>query len=253
LEIQLFAFGDCFGIDGIIVRSKKDYKKALAHVDSLYTDDFIKEYKEKISTRNKKQTERSKRLAERRKNELDDILKTIEPQKLNKFKWSPKVSRNDIKRLYDLNAKLIYNDELADKVGFTLYTRCLQGRDETILHENGKLLCHNCKKICVSPANGIIICSCGYAYIFREYRTNFNKNSMPSRSATPFFNEFITKWERAKTYHEKMLAIDYIIHECHLNMISNVKRGFAGVNLIEGTKRQVSELILGLAYGGIAL
>jgi len=32
-------------------------------------------------------------------------------------------------------------------------------------------------------------------------------------------------------------------------MISNVKRCFAGCNLIEGTKKQVSELILDLAYG----
>jgi len=242
-------FDDCFEIDGIIIRNKDDYQKALTYVDSLYTDEFIKDYKEKVSIRNKKQVERSKRLAERRKNELNKILETIEPEKLNKFKWSPKVPRNDIKRLYDLNAKFIYNEELVDKVGYTFYARCLQGRDETILYESGKILCHNCKEICTFPADGFVVCSCGYAYISREYRTSFNRNSMPSRSATPFFNEFINKWSQAKTYHEKMLAIDYIIHECHLNMISNVKRCFAGLNLIEGTKKQVTGLILELAYG----
>lgn len=78
---------------------------------------------------------------------------------------------------------------------------------------------------------------------------SFNTNSMPSRSATPFFNEFIDKWPSAKGYAEKMRLIDWVIHECHVNMLSGVKRHFAGINLIEGTKQQVSELILSLAYG----
>ena len=245
---NVYIYDDSFGIDEIIVRNKKDYHKALVYVDSLYKDDFIKLYKEKISIRNKKQAERSKRLTKRRKEELDKILININPEKLNKFKWSPCVSRDSIKKLYKLNADFIYDVELVDMVGFTLYARCVQGRDEALLYNEGKLLCHNCKRICISPANGIVVCKCGYTYIFREYRMSFNRNGMPSRSATPFFNEFIEKWERAKTYHDKMQAIDYVIHECHLNLISNVKRNFAGCNLIQGNKNQVSELILDLAY-----
>lgn len=245
---NVYIFDDCFGIDEIVVRNEEDYQKALAHVASLYTDGFIRKSKEKISIRNKKQAERSKRLMARRKEELNKILESVEPEKLNKFRWSSCVSRDSIKKLYRLNAKLIYDEELVDEVGFAIYARCLQGRDETILNYSGKLLCHNCRKVHVSPANGIIACSCGYTYIFHEYRKSFQKAKMPSGSATPFFNEFINKWERAKTYHDKMLAIDYVIHECHLNMISNVKRGFAGCNLIQGTKKQVSELILELAY-----
>jgi len=183
-----------------------------------------------------------------RKEELNKILERVEPEKLNKFKWTPCVSRHSIKRLYNLDAKLVYDEELVDEVGYAMYARCLQGRDETILNYSGKLLCHNCRTVHVSPANGIITCSCGYTYIFHEYRKSFQKARMPSGAATPFFNEFINKWERAKTYQDKMLAIDYVIHECHLNMISNVKRGFAGCNLIQGNKKQVSEFILELAY-----
>ncbi|MCL2820648.1 MAG: hypothetical protein FWD38_07445 [Oscillospiraceae bacterium] len=245
---NVYIFDDCFGIDEIVVKSREDYIKAIAHVNSLYTDDFLKEYEEKRLKRNAKQAERGKRLMARRKEELNKVLESIEPEKLNKFKWSPCVSRHSIKRLYNLNAKLIYDEELADEVGYTMYARCLQGRDETTLNYSGKLLCHNCKKVHISPSNGVILCSCGYTYIFHEYRKSFQKARMPSGAATPFFNEFISKWEKAKTYHDKMLAIDYVIHECHLNMISNVKRSFAGCNLIQGTKKQVSELILDLAY-----
>ncbi|MCL2203237.1 MAG: hypothetical protein FWB88_04800 [Defluviitaleaceae bacterium] len=245
---NVYIFDDCFGIDKIIVKSKADYQTALVYVASIYTDDFIRETKEKISIRNKKQAERSKRLMVRRKEELNKILESVEPEKLNRFRWSPCVSRESIKKLHNLDAKRIYDEELVDEVGYAMYARCLQGRDETLLNYNGKLLCHNCRKVHVSPANGIISCSCGHTYIFREYRKSFQKAKMPSGSATPFFNEFINKWERAKTYQDKMLSIDYVIHECHVNMISNVKRGFAGCNLIQGNKKQVSELILELAY-----
>ena len=75
------------------------------------------------------------------------------------------------------------------------------------------------------------------------------RDRLPSGSATPFFHEFISKWEKAKTYKEKMLAIDYVIHECHVDMITNMKRHFAGCDLIKGNRKQVSELILTLAYG----
>ena len=104
---NVYIYDDSFGIDGIIVRNKKDYQRALAYVDLLYTDDFIKIYKEKISIRNKKQSERSKSLTKRRKNELDKILMNINPEKLNKLKWSPCVPRDSIKKLYKLNAKFI--------------------------------------------------------------------------------------------------------------------------------------------------
>jgi hypothetical protein len=77
---------------------------------------------------------------------------------------------------------------------------------------------------------------------------SFNKNGMPSRSATPFFNEFIEKWPSAKDYAEKMRLIDWVIHQCHLNMLSGVTRGFAAKNLFEGSKKELHDLILQLAY-----
>jgi len=245
---NVYILDGCFGIDGLTVRNGEDCQKAINYVDSLYTDDFLNELREKRLKRNAKQAERGKHLAARKKDELDKILENIESEKLNKFHWSPRVSRSSIKKLYELSAKLIYDEELVDEVGYTLFARCLQGRDEPRLYHKGKLLCHNCKEICICPPNGLIVCQCGYAYTFREYRISFQRNRMPTGSAAPFYNKFISKWTKAKTYHDKMLAIDYVIHECHLDMISNVKRRFAGCDLIQGNRKQVSELILDLAY-----
>jgi len=239
---------DGFMINNIIVRIESDMNTAIFYVNSLFTPESKDKIKKKILLRNQKQKERSKRRMEREKNERDYIVTSIDQQKLNKFIWSPRISQGKIKRLYELDAKMIFDDDLVDEVGFTLYTRCLQGRDERILANENKLKCHHCRKINNVPANGKIFCSCGYGYIFREYMRSFNENGMPSRSATPFFNEFIDKWSKTKTYRDKMQAIDYVIHECHLDMLSGVKRGFAGQNLIEGTREQITDLILNLAY-----
>ncbi|OGO91708.1 MAG: hypothetical protein A2Y17_13095 [Clostridiales bacterium GWF2_38_85] len=239
---------DGFMINDIIVKSESDVEKAISYINSLFTPEFIDKIEQKIIQRNQKQRERSKRLLEREKNEKNDFLENVNPKMLNKFIWSPRISQSKIRSLYQTNAKGICDDVLVDEVGFTLYARCLQGRDEHLLANEGKLKCHHCRKVNISPSNGLIICSCGYAYIFREYMRSFNKDGMLSRSATPFFNKFIDMWSIANTYYDKIKAIDFVIHECHLNMMSGVTRGFAGRNLIEGTGEQLHELILSLAY-----
>jgi hypothetical protein len=238
---------DAFYIDNILVNDKNSMQNAYEYVDSLYTLDFIRQFNEKIEKRNKEQSKRSRRLYQDEKNELKEILKKVSSDKLNQFRWSPKVPLEYLKRLYRDDAKMLFNDELVDEVGYMLYTRCLQGRDERLLANEGKLKCHHCGKILIKTNSQLLQCDCGYAYIFREYMRNFNKNRMPSRSATPFFNEFIAKWPLAKDYSEKMRLIDWVIHQCHLNMLSGVTRGFAGTNLIQGTGEDVRNLILALA------
>jgi hypothetical protein len=243
---------DCFYIDNICVENIMGVKKAIEYTRSLYTQDFINNFEEKIKTRNKKQMARSKQRVKNEKEELEIFVKRIDPAKLNKFKWSPKISIRHLIQLYKNDAQRIIDSELLNEVGFTFYARCLQGRDENLLGHKGKLKCHNCREILTSPESGIIECKCGHSYVFREYMRSFNRNSMPSRSATPFFNKFIEEWPKMKSDVEKMRLIDWIIHECHLNMLSGVKRGFAGLNLIEGSKDQVVELINQLAYGDIS-
>jgi hypothetical protein len=46
-----------------------------------------------------------------------------------------------------------------------------------------------------------------------------------------------------------MRLIDELIHEFHINLVSGIKGRFVGINLIEGSKKQIVDLILTLAYG----
>jgi hypothetical protein len=245
---KVIILDDSFMIDNIRVHDEPSMGRAFDYVASLYTPAFIEQFQEKIETRNRKQAERARLAAQREKSELEEILKNVPGDKLNQFKWSPKVPPAYLKRLYREDAKLLQNEELVDEVGYLFYARCLQGRDERLLANENKLKCHHCGKILVKTNRQFLPCDCGYAYIFSEYMRSFNKNSMPSRSATPFFNEFIEKWPLAKGYSEKMRLIDWVIHECHLNMFSGVKRGQAGINLIAGSKKDVRDLIVALAF-----
>ena len=38
--------------------------------------------------------------------------------------WAPRVQKSKIKRLYDLDAKGIFDDEFLDEVGYALRSRC---------------------------------------------------------------------------------------------------------------------------------
>jgi len=113
--------------------------------------------------------------------------------------------------------------------------------------DSKKMKCHNCGNI-LSGKKGLIECGCGGQYLFRDYMRSFRANNMPTGAASHIFNRFIDNWPKARVYNDKMRLIDNLIHEFHINLASGVKGRFVGINLIEGTKRQIGELILSLAY-----
>jgi len=44
-----------------------------------------------------------------------------------------------------------------------------------------------------------------------------------------------------------MLLIDWLVHECHVTLMSGEKGRSVCVNLIEGTLKQISDLIMKIA------
>lgn len=239
---------DGFRVQGVEVRDAAGIQEALAVADGMHDAAFLARYEEAVAQRNAAQAERSRQRAERERAEQEIFLQKVSKDRLNQFRWSPKVPRETIRRLYQSHAQGRLDETLLDDVGIAIYLRCLQGRDERLLADVGKLKCHGCGAILSYENEGKLLCECGQGYIFREYMRSFNRNSMPSRSGTAVFNEFLQRWPSAHTPNDKMLLLDWLIHQCHLNLLSGVKRDFLGVNLIEGSKKQVGELIEQLAY-----
>ncbi len=236
-----------FHVEGIVVCDAKSYEKAILHVDTSYPS-FKTNYESMAAEKIARQTERTKQRVEREKQEVAAMTDRIIPEKFNRYRWLPKVTRRDLIRLYSADSKGLPDEELVDEIGFTLYARCVQGRDTWLDIEAGQLKCHHCKSM-LNYKKGLMQCACGYQYLFRDYMRSFRKENMPSGAATHIFNAFITDWEKAYDYRQKMRLIDNLIHEFHINLTSGVKGRFVGINLIEGTKKQISDLILTLAYG----
>ena len=239
-----------FSVQGNRVCDEASLSKALELADSLYGG-YRERFDKAVVIKKEKQKENTKKRLERERNELEVLYATIDKERFNRFRWSPKLSRQKLKRLYDNDAKNIRDEELLDDVGFTLFARCLQGRDEGALKNNGQLKCHNCREILQAKSRDMLMeCPCGQQYIFKDYMRSFRKNNMPSGAATHIFNAFIDDWQRVKGYSTKMALVDKLVHEFHINLNSGVKGRFVGINLIEGTKKQIGDLINELAYGG---
>jgi hypothetical protein len=200
---------------------------------------------------------------EREKSELGKLIENVDSAKLNQFKWSKKVSRNDLLMLYQSEAKGIIDEVLLDDIGLTFYLRCKQAKEIRECMNKGQIVCHHCGAVLtggrVSPTGSVLTknadnytpinCDCGYSYTYREYRRNCNSVNMPGGRATPIFDIFLHKWPVCRDSKSKMMLIDWLVHECHVTLMSGSKGRSVCVNLIDGTLKQISELIMRLAYG----
>jgi ribosomal 50S subunit-recycling heat shock protein len=246
-----------FSVNGYCVKESKDVKKAIDIIIQLCDDEFkskVEKFEEKRLKRNLAQIERTKKRKIYEKNEQSKFSHLINPEKINKYKWSPRISLSKLKRLYESSANMLLDSELLDEIGFTLYYRCLQGKEERELYYNNKLKCHNCGVILNYNKRGDFLqCECGYQYVPREYGRSYQNEWMPHGKAQPVFDGFIEKWPKCKTSSEKMNIIDWVIHECHKCIITGTKADSVAKNLLSGSREDAEKLILELAYGDVLM
>jgi hypothetical protein len=237
----------CFGVQSIEVYDEHTLQEALALARQRYADEFEERFSAFAAKRTEAQKQRTQKRTQREKAQVESFA-NITPGQFNQYRWSPKVSRQALARLYEANARQMPDDTLLDDIGYALYARCVQGRDTWEFINSGRLQCHNCGAILPYQAS-LMQCECGQQYLFRDYMRSFRANNMPSGSARDIFDRFITQWPQANTGEAKMELIDWLIHEFHANLLTGVKGRFVGINLIEGSKDQIQKLILELAYG----
>ena len=237
-----------FFVNGSEISGGEPLEEVMLWAEEVYNKDFVNKFREFSEVRAEKQKQRNENRRKREKDFVEALGEKIVKDKFNKYNWSPAVPRDKIKRLYESDARGIINSELLDDVGFSIYARCLQAQEEIEIMDRGKIKCHNCSHI-LNYFPGLITCSCGYQYMYKDYRRSFRANNMPTGGAAHIFNKFIIEWPKMNSDAEKMRLIDWLIHEFHINLLSGSKGRFVGINLIQGTKSQIKELILTLAYG----
>ena len=170
-----------------------------------------------------------------------------------KLKWCKKVPQELIARLYNQSVSGICDDELADEVGCALYARCESIISATNGFEKKRLTCPDCRAE-IPLRDNIFSCACGFSVSWEEFRRSYKGKQLHAANALPIFMDFCKKFPKAKTYGEKLICIDTLIHSFHIkNSYYKTLKSYdpedesveinrpTGANLIEGS---LSEVIL---------
>jgi len=162
-------------------------------------------------------------------------------------RWAPRVTQEEVRRLYETDARGIYDEEMIDEVGYGLLARC-----ESFIHANearaGKARCPCCSSI-VEHDHKLLRCDCGWALPWEEYfRTIQHVQLSGAEPVLDQFRNFVTDFPLARTPQEKMLVIDRLIHGFHWSLTTNGPTRPVAVNLIEGRLNDVVAFLDSLTY-----
>lgn len=234
-----------FIVDEIHINDRTSYALLLEYVRNVYEQNKSN-FQEQIINKNIRQAQRNKMRVERERNEQLMIRDRIISEKYNVFHWPAKLDIYRLKQLYMLDAKGIQDNILVDEIGLILYVRCIYGKEDMQRMEKSIIRCHNCSQE-LAGSSDFRQCRCGYQYSYKEYRRSYRKNNMPTGAASKVFEAFMTGWSLAKSYNEKMILIDTLLHEFHLSLISGAIHRPVAMNFIDGTRSQVESFINDLA------
>lgn len=173
----------------------------------------------------------------------------------DKFHWAKRVSRRDIQRLYESDAQGMLDEDLLDQIHYAIHTRVCDMFEVREAQQFGRVKCRNCGFDVPQPyrmggrnKGNVLECEkCGWQVTCGEYYDSYTGGSMLPGSVFYLFEDYLERFPKAKSAPEKMLLIDWLIHQFHI--LQGVARKAVGENVIQGTSDQVRELIEALASG----
>lgn len=182
------------------------------------------------------------------------------------IEWAPKVSLAKIRALYIRESQCICGDGLIDEVGTSLYQRCLSILEFTEA-ARGRVQCKRCARSgtatiivrMTQESTEIVKCPiCGWQVRWRVYVKEAEKSggNLHVGHAQAAFERFIQTYPHCQTGHEKILAIDLLIHEFHWILLKESQDDQtitphkpASLNLLQGSTKQILKFLNTLTYG----
>ncbi|MHB0877733.1 MAG: hypothetical protein ACYC5O_16980 [Anaerolineae bacterium] len=165
--------------------------------------------------------------------------------------WAPRLPQDLIRRLYETDARGIYDDELLDEAGWALLHRC-RSFIEVAEAVNGSVTCPACGQAVRRErgADEMLRCAaCGWSLPWRAYLGTFRHRQLSgAEPVLVLFRDFIRGFQSARSPQEKMLQIDRLIHGFHRDLRDRPTRT-TGINLIEGNYHEVVDFLDRLTYG----
>jgi len=174
-------------------------------------------------------------------------------------RWAPRVPQAKIRRLYELDARGIVDEDLIADLGYRLYSRCQSILAVTRIWLTKEAPCAQCERgISLgdhwSDPSFLLHCSaCGWELPWEAYRATFRHQELGGGGANDIFEAYILEWEAAQSARTKMVAIDQLLHRWHWETKEQLPSFGLGrptaANLIEGNRKQVIEFLDSLSYG----
>ena len=159
-------------------------------------------------------------------------------------RWSPRVPKWKLRRLYQAVSQGIWDEELVDDVGTTLFCRC---RDILRIHRaktERLVTCPRCDRRQVETliplgtrrGDPVTRSACGWSMDWRDYQRTYKRRQLNPGGAVAYFRRYVEDYPQARTPQDKVLAIDLLIHSFHFSAKHDPDRATrpAGVNLISG-------------------
>lgn len=184
-----------------------------------------------------------------------------------KIKWSPRLKKEKLLRLYKTNAARIIDRDLLQDVAITLYLRCKAIIAVHDAHYNGRVRCPSCfdrgtENYLDFPRglktqvreNYVFECGeCGCTFTWREFRKSHTRMQLNIGGAGDAFRHYIRRFERNLDDNELMLEVDRLIHEFHSKLKADGSTRdpyrIAGANLIESrTTQETIDFLDDLTY-----
>lgn len=164
--------------------------------------------------------------------------------------WAPRVRPDLVRRLYRLDAQGLYDADLINDVGYSLYSRCLSFVEATDATA-GRVHCPQCQQIVhhTGEKTFLLQCPCGWSLVWADYFATIQHQQLSgAEPVIILFNSYIERFPAARTLPEKMLLIDQLVHGFHWHAKHGYTRPVA-VNLLEGRLADVIRVLDELSYG----
>jgi len=165
--------------------------------------------------------------------------------------WAPRVTQEEIRRLYETDARGIYDEDLIDEVGYGLLARC-----KSFIEANearaGRARCPRCSAAVTRACRKeeLLRCNCGWELTWAQYfKTIQHVQLSGAEPVLEQFRIFVSAFPKGRTARDKMLAIDRLIHGFHWYYKTNAPTRPVAVNLIEGRLSDVVAFLDRLTYG----
>jgi hypothetical protein len=143
-----------------------------------------------------------------------------------------------LQRLYDADARDFRDLELCDNVGTILYLRCRT----FVLVSQRQVECPACHAVFDVSPQGESRCpqeGCHWATTPDDYAQSIrNHYAFPGR-AMDAYRSFYDRYPKARTYQDKILLIDQLIHSFHVVAETGTPTKSVASKLLEGNKKAV--------------